>query len=185
MPLHKLDFSSRQTLFTPIGSVLMLVGGVLAGIASFDVADSLAQRDSIEARREQLATRVAELRGAKAPQKQNAKVSAGRSVAPDDNEARRIAEAQKVIRMLAAPWNDLFAALEKAQDDSVALLSIVPERAAGQVALTGEAKNYEALTDYLTRLDDSGVLANTQLLSYEIKGNDRYVVFSATAGLVQ
>ena len=81
--------------------------------------------------------------------------------------------------------NELFDALEKAQDDTVALLSITPERATGQVSLTGEAKNYEALTDYLTRLDDSGVLANSQLLGYEIKGGDRNVVFSATTSFAR
>ena len=180
MPLHELDFSSRPSLFTPIGSVLLLIGLVLAGLATVDADDVLAQRDSTAEKQAQLVARVAELRGAKVPQALNTKNALGRGTDPDDKEERRIAEAKKVIRNLAAPWNELFDALEKAQDDTVALLSITPERAAGQVSLTGEAKSYEALTDYLTRLDDSGVFASSQLLGYEIKGGDRNVVFSAT-----
>ena len=180
MPLHELDFASRPSPFTPIGSVLLLIGLVLAGLATLDVVDGLAQRDSAEEKQAQLVARVAELRGAKIPQARSAKNATGQSIGPDDKEERRIAEAKKVIRNLAAPWNELFDALEKAQDDTVALLSITPERAAGQVSLTGEAKSYEALTDYLTRLDDSGVFASSQLLGYEIKGGDRNVVFSAT-----
>ena len=175
-----LDFSARRTLFTPAGAALLLLGIALAAGVAVEALETLAQRDGAQEKRVALAARAAELRGAKAPPARSAGKDGGRS-AVDEVEARRIAEAQKVIRALAAPWDEMFDALEQAQDDSVALLSIAPERAAGRLAMTGEAKNYAALIAYLARLDDSGGLMQAQLLAHEIKGSDRHVVFSASA----
>lgn len=181
MQASGLDFAAQRPLLTPAGAVLLLLGIVLAASVAFDALDILAERDGAREKRLQLSARAAELRGAKVPQ---ARASAKGS-APDDAEARRIAEAQKVIRAIAAPWDDMFDALEKAQDDSIALLTIAPERAAGRLAMSGEAKSYEALTAYLARLDDSGGLTHAQLLAHELKGGDRHVVFSATASFLK
>lgn len=181
MPWSRLDFSASRAIFTPAGVALLLLGSALVASVAFDTLETIARRNTVQARRVQLSTRAAELRAAKAPVVRATAKGSGRDAAPDDAEARRIADAQKVIRTIAAPWNEMFDALESAQDDSIALLSIAPERAAGRLAMTGEAKSYEALTAYLARLDDSAGLMQAQLLAHEIKGGDRHVVFSATA----
>jgi len=186
MHLSKLDFSAHRTHFTPAATLLLLTGILLAGSFTVEAVDTLAQRDNAQEKRVQLAARAAELRGIKAPPARAATKDAGRGgSASDDTEARRIAEAQTVISALATPWNDMFDALEAAQDDTVALLTIAPERAAGRLAMTGEAKNYEAMIAYLARLDDSGGLIHAQLLAHEVKGSDRHVFFSANASFRQ
>jgi Tfp pilus assembly protein PilN len=181
MHSSRLDFAAQRSVFTPVGAALLLLGIVFAASIAVDAVDTLAQRDKAQQKLAQLTARAAELRGVKVQQARVAAKDAGRGNAPDEREARRIAEAQKVIRAIAAPWDEMFDALEKAQDDSVALLSIAPERAAGRLAMSGEAKNYEALTAWLARLDASGSLQHAQLLAHEIKGNDRHVVFTASA----
>lgn len=183
MHWSKLDFAVRRPLVTPSGAALLLLGIGLAASVTFDALDALARRDTAQQKLAQLSARAAELRGAKVQQLRVAAKDAGRGNAPDEREARRIAEAQKVIRTLATPWDEMFDALETAQDDSVALLSIAPERAAGRLAMSGEAKNYEALTAWLARLDASGGLQHAQLLAHEIKGSDRHIVFTASASL--
>lgn len=140
MHWSKLDFAVRRPLVTPSGAALLLLGIGLAASVTFDALDALARRDTAQQKLAQLSARAAELRGAKVQQLRVAAKDAGRGNAPDEREARRIAEAQKVIRTLATPWDEMFDALETAQDDSVALLSIAPERAAGRLAMSGEAK---------------------------------------------
>jgi Tfp pilus assembly protein PilN len=183
MQSSSLDFAAQRPLFSPLGAALMLLGIAFAASVAVDAVDALAQREKALEKRAQLTARAAELRGVKVQQARVAAKDAGRGNAPDEREARRIAEAQKVIRAIAAPWDEIFDALEKAQDDSVALLSIAPERAAGRLAMSGEAKSYEALTAWLARLDASGSLQHAQLLAHEIKGSDRHVVFTASASL--
>ena len=184
----ELDFSAPPTRIKPTGAVFLLIGIVLTFSIAFDIVEILSQRDNTNEKLAQLSARAAELRTTKGPLVRTGKrtswaANAGRETVPDDGEARRIVEAQKVIRALGAPWNDMFDALEKAQDDTVALLTISPEIASGRLAITGETKNYEALTAYLARLDDSGGLMHAQLLAHEVKGGERNVVFSATASI--
>jgi len=176
-----LDFTFIRSRLTPVGAVLLLAGILLAAGLAFEATEILAQRKVAEEKLVQVKGRLAELRGVKGAQDRASAKAVGRVDVKDDREARRISDAQAVIRALTAPWNEVFNALEGVQDDTVALLSLTPEMSAGRISFTGEAKNYEALTSYLARLDEGGVLAHAQLLAHEVKGNDRNVVFSASA----
>lgn len=187
----ELDFSAPSRTLTPLGMAVLCTGLLLATSVAVDASDLLTQRAGVLEKQAQLSTRVAELRGAKSSPATKTKAGAKTdNAALDDAETRRIGEAQKVIRALAAPWDAMFEALETAQDENVALLTISPASTsntaastAGHLALTGEARNYEALTGYLTRLDDSDGLTQVQLLAHEVKGGERNIVFSATASM--
>lgn len=185
MRADSLDFIPARSRVTLLGALLLVVGVALAASVSFDVADSIDQRDEAEHRLAQLNGRLARLRSAASAEKTGAAKGTRRGLAQNEHDNARMAELQNVVRTLAAPWNELFDAFEAAQDDSIVLLTISPEKSGGRVAFTGEAKNYAALTDYLARLDDGGVLTQTQLLAHEIKGNEHYVAFSANARFVR
>lgn len=187
----ELDFSAPRRKFTRLGMATLGTGLLLTASVAIDASDLLTQRTGALEKQAQLSTRVAELRGAKpAPMAKSRGSAKNDSTALDDAESRRIAEAQRVIRALAAPWDAMFEALEQAQDENVALLTISPASTsntaastAGRLALTGEARHYEALTGYLARLDDSDGLTQAQLIAHEVKGGERSIVFSATASM--
>lgn len=73
---------------------------------------------------------------------------------------------------LLTPWGELFRTLEQAQTDEVALLSIEPDAARGRLRLAGEAKNVEALADYLKRLQATTSIDGLRILMQQIKQND-------------
>lgn len=75
------------------------------------------------------------------------------------------------VRLLT-PWGELFHALEHAQSDSIALLSIEPDAARGRLRLAGEAKNPEALADYLKSLEAAGCVDGLRILMQQVKQND-------------
>lgn len=90
----------------------------------------------------------------------------------DVHSAADIRVAQEVLLRLDQPWDRLFAAVEMAAGDDVALLGIKPDPAKGLVRITGEAKQYDDVLAYARRLEASHVLSDVYLLSHEIQTRD-------------
>jgi hypothetical protein len=97
--------------------------------------------------------------------------------------AQEIRSANAVIERLAVPWDALFRELEGAAADGVALLSIQPDPASGQVRIAGEAKRYPDVLAYVARLEAREQLANVFLVGHETKQGapQRPVAFSLVA----
>jgi Tfp pilus assembly protein PilN len=78
-------------------------------------------------------------------------------------------------------WESLLVALEKAIDDSVTLLGLEP--GVRDIAIAGEAKDLNALLDYLKRLQAASVFVDLHLTKHEIiqLGAVRTVRFSLQA----
>lgn len=92
------------------------------------------------------------------------------------DERQLAAEWQRTAHVasdLAAPWEHLFGMLEAAADRPVALLSVEPDAARGELVLTGEAHDYEALLDYYRYLQQQPVLAAVVLQTHQINRQDR------------
>jgi hypothetical protein len=94
-----------------------------------------------------------------------------------------IAHAREAVKRLATPWNDLFRALESAQSDKVALLSVEPDAESGSVSITGAAKTYLAALSYVASLSAQEPFARVYLAKHETWQDDpqRPVVFTVTA----
>ena len=88
-------------------------------------------------------------------------------LAVEDHRAREIAS------FLLLPWRDLFAAIEHASQDDVALLAIEPDHKKNQVRITAEAKDFSILIDYLKRLGSAPQLKLVRLLRYEVREDDK------------
>ena len=58
--------------------------------------------------------------------------------------AEELAAVRETVDRLATPWDRLFAALESAASDQVALLGIQPDPKAGTVVISGDSKDYLA-----------------------------------------
>jgi Tfp pilus assembly protein PilN len=80
-----------------------------------------------------------------------------------------IKQANEILTQLALPWEALFHDLDSAQQDRVALLSIVPDPHQRTVKVTGEAKNFAALLDYLRVLQANRSLTGVYLQSHRIE----------------
>src|SRR5262245_2430750 len=109
-------------------------------------------------------------------------------VSPGDAKvlAQEVGRANAVLASLALPWDAMFGELEAAANTHVGLLAIHPEAGGRQVRLTGEARSFDELLAYMTRLEATPGFANVLLATHELKpgGAERPVVFTLLADWV-
>ena len=94
-----------------------------------------------------------------------------------------VAVARETVDRLGLPWSKLFAALEGAASEQVALLAIEPDTKSGTVRISGDSKDYLAALTYVLNLSRNDALSQVQLVRHEVKQNDpqRPVSFSISA----
>jgi len=158
----ELDFVRRRPASRWAGRVLLAVSLGMAG----EMAYTFVQLD----------------RSVKANEAVVARAQPRRQAAPAAS-AEEIAAAKETVERLALPWPRLFAALEGAANDSVALLAIEPDTKSGTVTISGDSKDYLAALTYVLNLSRSDALSKVQLVRHEVKQNDpqRPVSFSIQA----
>ncbi|MBV7481226.1 PilN domain-containing protein [Pseudomonas sp. PDM31] len=86
-------------------------------------------------------------------------------------QAHNLAEMRKVSLQLRRPWERLFASLEAMPRENVALLTLTPDARKGQVRISAEARDLDAMLDFHRRLEASEELSDVSLLSHEIVAN--------------
>ena len=157
----ELDFIRRAPRSRWAGRVLLAVALGVAG----DMAFTFAQLQTVVKSNEALVARAQ-------PRK---------AVQTISNE--ELALARDTVERLGLPWTKLFAALEAAANDQVALLAIEPDTKNGTVKITGDSKDYLAALGYVLNLSQADALSNVQLVRHEVKQNDpqRPVAFSISA----
>ena len=69
----------------------------------------------------------------------------------------------------AFDWYPIFVGLENSSEADVELLEFEPDKVGRKLVLRGEAKNIEALTDYMDRLSAQGVFAQVYLTHEKVK----------------
>jgi hypothetical protein len=97
--------------------------------------------------------------------------------------ADEAALARDTVERLGLPWTKLFAALESAANEEVALLAIEPDTKTGTVKISGDSKDYLSALAYVLNLSQADALSHVQLVRHEVKQNDpqRPVAFSISA----
>ena len=149
--LLRLDFAPRTRRSPVLGWVLLALGVTSIALAALQFHSAHAARAQEADQLQQLQARVAEGTGS-------------RSTASDSREAKAAAA---VIRDLRVPWPQLLDVFEGAANQNVALLTIEPAPAQHQVRLTAEAKNVQAMFDYLEALKREP-LTEIVLLSHQV-----------------
>jgi hypothetical protein len=98
-------------------------------------------------------------------------------------EEAKIAEA--VVRQLTVPWGSIVRAIEQAATREVAVLQLQPDAESRSVKLMAEARNLEAMFEYLRRLGSAKQLSDVHVLSHQLQREDpqRPVQFSVQASL--
>ena len=157
----ELDFVRRRPASRWAGRVLLAVSLGIAG----EMAYTFVQL--------QHAVRADEAVVARAQPRKHAP-----AVSPEE-----VAAAKETVDRLALPWTRLFAALEGAASDQVALLAIEPDTKSGTVTISGDSKDYLAALTYVLNLSRSDALSKVELVRHEVKQNDpqRPVSFSIQA----
>lgn len=160
-----IDFSAARRASPWAGRALLAVSLALAVEAGASYA---------ELRRALAADEARLARAGKGEPRQGA---AGRVAAED------LAAAREAVQRLTLPWGTLFAALEGAASDQVALLAIEPDARSGKLTLTGDGKDYLAALTYVLNLRRAEGLAEVELVRHEQKSKDpqRPVHFSVSA----
>lgn len=141
-----------------IGIAVLTVGVLAAGMAMLDDSRSSEVVVQLQGKHERLATAVERIRRVAGTTPANAMLS----------------QSDQAMRRIAAPWGTLLDALEQAQmkSESVALLGIEPDSTRGRLRVSGEAKNFAALVDYMGFLEGQGGLSALRLLTQQIKRED-------------
>jgi Tfp pilus assembly protein PilN len=97
---------------------------------------------------------------------------ATRATGAADLSAQEMKRAGEVLERLALPWDTLFKAVESSAGEHVALLSIQPDEKRGSVSIGGEARNVDAMLEYVRRLQQSGTLRNVHLVNHQVEVQD-------------
>ncbi len=162
MRAMELDFIAQKPR-TSVAGLLLLAAGVLAcaWVIGRDYADRMP-------RATQLDNQIAQLRKA-----QDVRRSTERSINTVTPEmAASAARAQAVSSQLSMPWNRMFDAVAQAsKSDSAALLAIEPDMQKQQVVLVGEAKNQQAMLQFLKSMQASPDFTEVVLKSHSFTQN--------------
>ena len=86
----------------------------------------------------------------------------------------------------AFDWFPIFLALERSSEADIELMDFEPDKAGRRIVLRGEARNAEALQDYLERLSAQGAFTEIYLAHEKIKPKDRFttLTFEIRASIV-
>jgi Tfp pilus assembly protein PilN len=96
-----------------------------------------------------------------------------------------VKQANQVVRQLGLPWNALFNAVESSGGKEIALLSLEPDLQKGVVTIGGEAKDFDALLNYVKELSARELFASVMLQNHQIQRDiaEKPVRFSLIAHL--
>jgi len=104
-----------------------------------------------------------------------------------EEQALEVKQANDVLRQLSLPWELLFQSVESAAGNEVALLALEPDMEKRVVKISGEAKNFTALLNYITQLDAQEVFGPVYLQSHQVQQQDpnlpvRFTLLAAWRG---
>lgn len=151
-----LDFVARRRASPWVGRVLLAAALTICadmGLQYHDLSDILSQGRKDLAR-------------------------SGRSGKPVS--ADEVAAARDTVQRLQLPWTKLFAAIESAASDQVALTAIEPDPKAGTVKISGDGKDYLAALTYVLNLSRAEGLSSVQLVRHEQRQGSVGFTISAT-----
>lgn len=152
-----LDFRRNQVKHNRTAGLLLLLAGVAAGIV---LADSYSELKDEQQRTKATLVQQHERR----PETSN--VADLKEIEP------QLKRAAAAIEQLSFPWEKLFKALESSMNEDIALLSVQPDVAGGTVTLNAEARDWNAMLDYIRRLNEDKFLTGVHMVSHQVQQAD-------------
>lgn len=104
---------------------------------------------------------------------------------PKERLEAEVKSAESVVRQLALPWGSLIQAIEQSATRDVAILQLQPDAETRSVRLTAEARNRQAMFDYLRRLGAAPGLGDVHVVSHQVQREDprQPIQFSVQAAM--
>jgi len=104
---------------------------------------------------------------------------------PKERLEEQAKNAEAVVRQLTLPWGSLIGAIEQAATRDVAILQLQPDAEQRVLRLTAEARNRDAMFEYLKRLAAARELTNVVLVSHQVQREEpqQPIQFSVQASL--
>lgn len=158
----RLDYQRSARPFPWVGLVVLASALLALGLAA--------------ARHHQLSQRIAQYE-ARIDRDERMAGRDARALRPVSAEAARrqaqeVQHANQVLRQLSLPWEALFRAVEAAGGKDVALLSMEPDLKKGTVAISAEAKDFDAMLAYVSRLGERDVFGSVLLKNHQVQQGD-------------
>lgn len=157
----RLDYQLNRP-FPWRGGVLLAVALLALGLTGAYYLRLTNQTAGWEAKLEQL--------GGSHKRKLQASDRAGAAAAAE--LAKEVRQANEVLRKLTMPWEDLFRAVETTASKDVTLLALAPNTEKRMVKIYGEAKDFDAVLNYITLLENQKEFGTVYLQSHQIQQQD-------------
>ena len=95
----------------------------------------------------------------------------------------QVKNAETVVRQLTLPWGRLIETLEATNTKDIAILQVQPDAQQRMLRITAEARNQEAMVEYLRRLSGIEGFAYVHLLNHQVQQDNpqRPIQFAAQA----
>ncbi|HZN27384.1 MAG TPA: hypothetical protein VFB75_24365 [Burkholderiales bacterium] len=95
----------------------------------------------------------------------------------------QVRNAEAVVRQLTLPWGRLIETLETTGTKDIAILQLQPDAQQRVLRITAEARNQEAMVEYLRRLSEVPGFAYVHLLNHQVQQENpqRPIQFAAQA----
>lgn len=109
-----------------------------------------------------------------------------------DNEFKRLLNSivffNAVIERKTFNWLNILDQLELVTPEGIALSSLTPDSATGELKIEGRSRNFAQVTSYLEKLEESGKFRETLLLSHRelvLGGGVKGIEFSISCRMVR
>jgi Tfp pilus assembly protein PilN len=168
-----IDFSRDSEAPSAVGVILLRLGLLAAVVSAASYIAVIGEIDRLEARANETG---------RAARKIPARLT--ESAAESREMQQEIKNANLVVQQMTLPWDRMFREFEAAASKEVALLAVQPDVSSRQVRISGEAKSFNAMLEYVRRLEQTEMLREVILLGHEVRSQDpqRPVTFSMSAG---
>lgn len=168
MPRLFINFAAEQrslTAWNPaLGFSLLLAGALALGISTWDYRQQTDEKANLQDRRDTLHQRTQRLRS-------------GDPVPAE--MAAQVEQANAAYALIRTPWEEIFKALEAARGKKpgdIALLSVKADAAKRELVITGEARDFTALSAFTSALSAASVFQNVSLANDKLNAGSPPVV---------
>jgi len=91
---------------------------------------------------------------------------------PVERLGEHVKAAETIVRQLSLPWATLIETLESAGNSDVAVLQVQPDAQQRLLRLTAEARNQDAMWQYVNKLSAAKTLEHVHLLNHQVQNED-------------
>jgi hypothetical protein len=153
----------RNAIFqlTWLGVLLLMLGCGVLGYTWLSYADLQSQQASINEQLSELKLIANKNEKSKTKEK------------PVETNTNQLEAIQVTIKELVTPWDELFNSLEAAMTDDVVLLGLRPDRKKNIAIITGEAKNYFSILNYIEQLATQPNFSEVYLQKHIVNESDQ------------